>query len=445
MQLAILILLIVANLLLLAVLARLLQQKPKDNTREWKDWLEQRLAAQNAAFERRLSETQSELSAATFSASRSMGEGVQNAVRNMGTMLGENQANQTRLMEHRLKTLESTNEQKLDNMRVSISAGMEAMRADNAKKLEEIRRTVDEELQDTLQKRVTESFKTVSQQLEQVYKGLGEMQSLASDVGGLKQVLSGVKTRGILGEVQLGAILEEILAPEQYATNVATVPGSSQRVEYAVRLPGADGESVWLPIDSKFPGDTYAHLQDAYAAADPAAVEEAARALEAVLRAEAKDIRTKYVAPPYTTNFAILFLPFEGLYAEVVNRGMLEKLQREYQINLAGPSTMAALLNSLQMGFKTLAIQKRSNEVWQVLGAVKTEFEKFSDGLARMQQHLRQTDEDLDRLIGARTRAINRKLREVQTLDGESAARLLELPGISERLPENEPFQSQTE
>lgn len=428
MQLAILILLVTANLLLLAVLARLLSQKPKDNSREWKEWMEQRLAAQSAAVERRLSEMQNELNTATFSAARSMGEGVQNAVRNMGTMLGENQTSQTRLMEHRLKTLESTNEQKLDNMRVSISAGMEAMRADNAKKLEEIRRTVDEELQDTLQKRVSESFKAVSQQLEQVYKGLGEMQNLASDVGGLKQVLSGVKTRGILGEVQLGAILEEILAPEQYATNVATVPGSSQRVEYAVRLPGTDGESVWLPIDSKFPGDTYAHLQDAYADADPAAVEEAARALETVLRTEAKEIRAKYVAPPYTTNFAILFLPFEGLYAEVVNRGLLEKLQREYQINLAGPSTMAALLNSLQMGFKTLAIQKRSNEVWQVLGAVKTEFEKFGEGLARMQQHLRQTDEDLDRLIGARTRAINRKLREVQTLDGESAARLLELP-----------------
>jgi DNA recombination protein RmuC len=236
---------------------------------------------------------------------------------------------------------------------------------------------VDEQLQDTLQKRINESFKAVNEQLEQVYKGLGEMQNLASDVGGLKQVLSGVKTRGILGEIQLGAILEEILAPEQYATNINTIPGSTQRVEYAVRMPGVDGGTVWLPIDSKFPGDTYAHLQDAYASGDTEAVAAARRALETVLRAEAKDIRTKYVEPPYTTNFGILFLPFEGLYAEVVNAGMLEVLQREYQVNVAGPSTMAALLNSLQMGFKTLAIQKRSSEVWQVLGAVKTEFEKF--------------------------------------------------------------------
>ena len=254
------------------------------------------------------------------------------------------------------------------------------------------------------------------------------MQNLAADVGGLKKVLSGVKTRGILGEVQLGAILEEILAPEQYDTNVATVPGSANRVEYAVRLPGSDGGAVWLPIDSKFPGDTYAHLQDAYNSGDPVAVEEAAHALELVLRAEAKDIRTKYVAPPHTTNFAILFLPFEGLYAEVVNRGLMETLQRDYQINLAGPSTMAALLNSLQMGFRTLAIQKRSNEVWQVLGAVKTEFDKFSDGLQKLQTNLRKTDEELDKLVGTRTRAINRKLREVQQLDSADAARLLELP-----------------
>ncbi|MBQ7859208.1 MAG: DNA recombination protein RmuC [Faecalibacterium sp.] len=431
MQYAILALLILANILLLAVLVRLLTAKPKDNTAELRALLDERLALQNAAFERRLSETQSELNSATLSAARTMGDGVQNAVRNMGAMLAENQANHTRLMEQRLRTLESTNEQKLEHIRSSMSAGMEAMRADNARKLEEIRRTVDEELQQTLQKRVSDSFEAVSRQLEQVYKGLGEMQTLAGDVGSLKQVLSGVKTRGILGEVQLGAILEEILAPEQYAVNVATVPGSTNRVEYAVRLPGVDGASVWLPIDSKFPGDTYAHLLDAYNSADPAAVEQAAKALEAVLRLEAKDIRTKYVAPPHTTNFAILFLPFEGLYAEVVNRGLLEKLQREYQVNIAGPSTMAALLNSLQMGFKTLAIQKRSGEVWQVLGAVKTEFEKFSEGLVKMQQRLRQTDEDLDKLIGTRTRAINRKLREVQTLDADSAAQILELPAES--------------
>ena len=338
-------------------------------------------------------------------------------------------------LESRLRTMELSNTQRLEEMRRTLTEGMDAVRAENAKKLDEIRHTVDEQLQDTLQKRVSESFKTVSDQLEQVYKGLGEMQSLAADVGGLKQVLSGVKTRGILGEIQLGAILEEILAPEQYDTNVATVPGSAQRVEFAVKLPGADGQTVWLPIDSKFPGDTYAHLQDAQAAGDAQAVEAARRALEQVIRAEAKDIRTKYVAPPYTTNFGILFLPFEGLYAEVVNLGMVETLQRDYQVNVAGPSTMAALLNSLQMGFKTLAIQKRSNEVWQVLGAVKTEFEKFNEGLVKLQDRLRQSDQELDKLIGTRTKAINRKLRAVQSLDDASAARVLGLEEGAAGLP----------
>ena len=349
---------------------------------------------------------------------------------------------QLQVLETRLKNLEDTNANRLDGVRATLLQGMANIRADNNKKLDEIRGTVDEKLEATLQRRVSESFRAVSTQLEQVYKGLGEMQSLAADVGGLKQVLSGVKTRGILGEIQLGAILEEILAPEQYDTNVATIPGSTQRVEYAIKMPGADGGSVWLPIDSKFPGDTYAHLQDAQASGDAQAVENARHALELVLRAEAKDIREKYVEPPYTTAFGILFLPFEGLYAEVVNAGLLEVLQRDYQVNIAGPSTMAALLNSLQMGFKTLAIQKRSGEVWQLLGAVKTEFDKFGQGLSKMQQRLRQTDEELDNLIGVRSRAISRKLRAVQTMDESAAAALLELdaePGkpVAARLPEN--------
>ena len=348
---------------------------------------------------------------------------------------------QLQVLETRLKNLEDTNANRLDGVRATLLQGMANIRADNNKKLDEIRGTVDEKLEDTLQRRVSESFRAVSTQLEQVYKGLGEMQNLAADVGGLKQVLSGVKTRGILGEIQLGAILEEILAPEQYETNVATIPGSTQRVEYAIRMPGADGGTVWLPIDSKFPGDTYAHLQDAQASGDAQAVENARHALELVLRSEAKDIREKYVEPPYTTTFGILFLPFEGLYAEVVNAGLLEVLQRDYQVNIAGPSTMAALLNSLQMGFKTLAIQKRSGEVWQLLGAVKTEFDKFGQGLSKMQQRLRQTDEELDNLIGVRSRAISRKLRSVQSLDDASAAALLELdtePGrpVAARLPE---------
>ncbi len=332
---------------------------------------------------------------------------------------------QMKAMEERLGHLEQMSEQKLEALRQSMQGSMLEMRQENTKKLEEIRGTVDEKLQDTLQKKITDSFQAVSQQLEQVYKGLGEMQNLASDVGGLKRVLSGVKTRGILGELQLGAILEEILSPEQYDTDVATIPESRERVEFAVKLPGSDGGHVYLPIDSKFPGDTYMHLQEAQAAGDAAALAEARRALTAVLKKSAKDIRDKYVEPPYTTNFGILFLPFEGLYAEVVNQGLIEVLQREYQINVAGPSTMAALLSSLQMGFRTLAIQKRSNEVWQVLGAVKTEFGKFEDVMTRMQGHLKQTSSDLETLMGTRTRAINRKLRDVQELDVQSTQVLL--------------------
>ena len=339
---------------------------------------------------------------------------------------------QMQTMEQRLSHLDQMSEQKLEAMRQSMVSSMLEMRQENAKKLDEIRGTVDEKLQDTLQKKITESFQTVSQQLEQVYKGLGEMQHLASDVGGLKQVLSGVKTRGILGEIQLGAILEEILSPEQYDTNVATIPESRERVEFAVKLPGSDGGRGYLPIDSKFPGDTYMHLQEAAASGNPQAVAEARKALETVLKKSAKDIRDKYVEPPYTTTFGILFLPFEGLYAEVVNMGMIEVLQKEYSINVAGPSTMAALLNSLQMGFRTLAIQKRSSEVWQVLGAVKTEFTKFEDVMQKMQGHLQQTSKDLDTLMGTRTRAINRKLRDVQQLEEPEAQKLLETAGIEE-------------
>ncbi len=429
-------LLITANILLVVVLVRVFTQKQANHTEALKEWLDMRFASQNAALDQKLSAMRLELGNQNITAVRGMSENLQNSVngmstnvqgtvRSMGSMMAEAQAAQSKQIETRLKTLESTNEQKLDNMRVAINTSMEAMRNDNAKKLEQIRHTVEEQLQDTLQKRINESFQSVTTQLEQVYKGLGEMQSLASDVGGLKQVLSGVKTRGILGEIQLGAILSEVLAPEQYETNINTIPNSKNRVEFAIRLPGTDDTPVWLPIDAKFPGDTYAHLQDAYTSGDVAAIELARKALTNVICAEAKDIRTKYVEPPYTTNFAVLFLPFEGLYAEVVNLGLLEKLQREYQVSVAGPSTMAALLTSLQMGFKTLAIQKRSNEVWTVLGAVKSEFDKFGDALVKMQQKMRQTDEDFDKLIGTRTRAIQRKLRQVQVLDAADAVKVL--------------------
>ena len=413
-------LLVVICLLQALLLYRTGKPAARQDDEALKEWLRQQLEAQARVLE----EKQAQQAQQNLAAMAHISDTLQTAVQGMSSTLTAGQNTQQQTMEQRLQGLEASNARKLEEMRKALADGLAAMQAQNAQKLDEIRHTVDEQLQDALQKRVTESFKAVNDQLEQVYKGLGEMQSLAADVGGLKQVLSGVKTRGILGEIQLGAILEEILAPEQYDTNVATIPGSTQRVEYAI------------------PGDTYAHLQDAQASGDAQAVENARHALELVLRSEAKDIREKYVEPPYTTAFGILFLPFEGLYAEVVNAGLLEVLQRDYQVNVAGPSTMAALLNSLQMGFKTLAIQKRSGEVWQLLGAVKTEFDKFGQGLSKMQQRLRQTDEELDNLIGVRSRAISRKLRAVQTLDENTAATLLELdtePGrpVTARLPES--------
>ena len=355
---------------------------------------------------------------------------------------GDATAAQLALLEKRLKGLEDSNAARLDGMRGALVQGLNTIRNDNNRKLDEIRGTVDEKLQDTLQKRISDSFRTVSAQLEQVYKGLGEMQTLAADVGGLKRVLSGVKTRGMLGEVQLGAILQEILAPGQYAENVATVPGSANRVEFAVKLPGQGG-TVWMPIDAKFPGDSYAKMVDARESGDAAAVAAARKQLDTVLRQEAKDIHDKYIEVPYTTAFGVLFLPFEGLYAEVVSSGMTEVLQRDFQISVAGPSTMAALLNALQMGFRTLAIQKRSGEVWQVLAAVKTEFEKFGAGLQAMQRHLNQTGSDLEELIGTRSRAITRKLESVQQLEPGQAADLLGLeldptPGTAPRLRRRE-------
>ena len=363
-----------------------------------------------------------ELEQQLFGLKQDVGAGIQSlgssnvqAIGQLSELLKDNQRMAMEAQRQQLEQLEKSLRTKQENMLFIVK-----------EQLEEIRGTVDEKLQTTLEKRISESFKTVSSQLEQVYKGLGEMQSLANDVGGLKKIMSGVKTRGNLGEYQLSAILAEILAPEQYATNVATVPKSSERVEFAVKLPHEDG-TVYLPIDSKFPAETYAQLRDAQESGDRKAVEAAYKNLEAVIKSEAKDIRTKYVAVPYTTNFAIMFLPAEGLYAEVVSRGMVETLQRDYQVNVAGPSTMAAILNSLQMGFKTLAIQQKSNYAWEVLGAVKTEFEKFGEGLKKMQSHLDMTSKDLDALITTRSNQMQRKLREVERLDDLKAAQLLEL------------------
>lgn len=318
--------------------------------------------------------------------------------------------------ERRLHGFTAETTQNLENIRVTVDQNLRAMQADNNKKLDDMRQIVDEKLQKTLSDRMNQSFQLVNERLEQVYKGLGEMQTLAQGVGDLKKVLTNVKTRGIVGEIQLGAILEDILAPEQYATNVATRPGSRNVVEYAVKLPVEDGGHVWLPIDSKFPGDTYGALRDAYETGSREQIDACVKQLIATLKAEAKDIRDKYLEPPYTTEFGILFLPFEGLYAEAVNRGMVEVLQRDYHVNLAGPSTIAALLNSLQMSFRTIAIQKRSGEVWQVLGAVKTEFDKFEACLTQTQNRLDQASRELDKLVGTRTRAIQRRLRGVTEL-----------------------------
>ena len=320
---------------------------------------------------------------------------------------------QLKVLENRFKTLEANNELKLEAIRSTMTKHLTSIQDENSKKLDAIQTTVNEKLES----KMNESFKLVSERLEQVYKGLGEMQTIASGVGDLKKVLSNVKNRGIIGEIQLGAILEELLSPEQYDREVATVPRSSNHVEFAVKLPGnGDGSFVYLPIDSKFPGDTFAALQDAYDSGSPEAVSDAKKQLAAVIKKCAKDIRDKYVSPPYTTNFGIMFLPFEGLYAEVVNSGLLETLRRDYNVTVTGPSTMAAMLNSLQMGFQTLAIQKKSSQVWEILGSVKTEFQTFAKVLEETQKHIKKVDDDLEKLVGVRTRQINRKLSSIEAI-----------------------------
>ena len=314
----------------------------------------------------------------------------------------------------------------LERIRSTVSDNLEAVRADNTKQLEEMRKTVDEKLQSTLNERLSQSFEQVSKRLEQVYKGLGEMQTLAEGVGDLKRVLSNVKTRGIMGEIQLGSILEDMLAPEQYEYNVVTVPGSSNRVEYAVKIPTDGSGFIWLPIDSKFPGDSYQALLDAQDSGDAVMLDKARKNLVATMKAEAKDIRDKYLEVPHTTEFGIMFLPTEGLYAEAVRLGMTETLQREYRVNIAGPSTMAALVNSLQMAFRTIAIQRRSDEVWKVLGVVKTEFERFETVLTKAQDQVDKVGKQLELLTGTRTRAMKRALRNVESMP--DTAGILNLP-----------------
>lgn len=370
------------------------------------------LARQNEALTQSMKLLGDNLSAAQNSAAQYQRERLDDIIKNVSGSLAQ--------LELRFKSFESENREKLEAIRSVTERQLLGIREDNSKKLEDMRKTVDEKLQQTLESKMNESFKMVSERLEQVYKGLGEMQSLAVGVGDLKKVLSNVKTRGILGEIQLGAILKEILSPQQYDENVATVPGSRNVVEFAVKFPQDDGGFVYLPIDSKFPLDAYSDLQNAYSDGDAQAVKAAVQTLCTRLRGAAKDVHEKYVLSPYTTEFAVIFLPIEGLYAEAVNRGMVEVLQREYKIVIAGPSTMAALLNSLQMGFRTLAIEKRSAEVWTLLGAVKKEFDNFAGVLDSAQKKIEQANSELDKLVGVRTRAINRKLRNVELFDGDS-------------------------
>jgi len=319
------------------------------------------------------------------------------------------------------------NERRLGEMRETLGQGLQLIQADNDKKLEQIRETVDEKLNSTLDKRLGESFRTVSERLEQVYKGLGEMQTLAVGVGDLKRIMTGVKTRGIWGEVQLGALLEQVLAKGQYETNVAVIPGSSDRVEYAICLPGKDEKEgkVYLPIDAKFPSEDYQRLMNATEMGDAEGTETARKALEARIRMEAKRIRDKYIDPPHTTDFAIMFLPAEGLFAEVLRSGnIVEQLQNQYRVVITGPTTLMALLNSLQMGFRTMAIERRSSEVWELLGAVKTEFGRFSDLLSRTQQRLNQASASIED-AARKTRTIQKKLQNVQELGQKEASQMI--------------------
>jgi len=379
----------------------------------------------------------------TASSSKQLREEVSTSLKSLNDSLLKQMTNISELQEGRFKTfsgqladLTQTNEQRLEKMRATVEERLKLLQEDNTRKLDKMRETVDEKLHATLERRLGESFKLVSERLELVHKGLGEMQNLAIGVGDLKKVLSNVKTRGILGEIQLGNILEQILTAEQYATNVITKKGSRDHVEFAIKLPGKNdsGEVVYLPLDAKFPREHYDALIAAYEHGDPAGVEGASKLLEGNIKKFAKDIKDKYIDPPHTTDFGIMFLPVEGLYAEVVRRpGLIETLQRDFKIIITGPTTLAALLNSLQMGFRTLAIEKRSSEVWMLLGAVKTEFGKFGDILDKTQKKLKEATDTIEDAT-KKSRTIERKLKNVQELPSPEPISLLgdvEEPGNS--------------
>jgi len=425
-------LLFLAALAVLLQIVVLLRGRPDGKL----DQLETRFTALDAALERQERELRGELGrlrgeaqeiargdrAEQAQALERFGQGLAGQVGQLGTL----QAQQFEAFGQHLNRLTQSFDARVEQLRLTVETRLGAIQTENAAKLEEMRKTVDEKLHATLEQRLGESFKLVSERLEQVHRGLGEMQTLAAGVGDLKKVLTNVKTRGTWGEVQLANLLEQVLTAEQYAENVATRPKSGDRVEFAIRLPGReDGQPVWLPIDAKFPVEDYQKLVEAQERADVVAVEAAAKALEMRLKDEAKTIREKYIEPPYTTDFAILYLPTEGLYAEALRRpGLVEALQRDQRVSIAGPTTLAAMLNSLQMGFRTLAIEKRSSEVWAVLGAIKTEFGKFGEALAHTRKKLQEASNSIDK-AEVRTRAVTRKLKDVEALPVPEAVALL--------------------
>ncbi len=365
-----------------------------------------------SANQKETGETQSEKIAV-------IGDMITGSIGDMKDMLSENQkrsgenvSDRLNMLETRFKTLESNIIQSLGDMRQSVTTRLTDIREDNEKRLNAIEKTVNEKLDS----KIDDKFRLVSERLEQVYKGLGEMQSIASGVDDLKKVLLNVKSRGVMGEIQLGAILNQILAHEQYAENVETIPNTGKYVEFAVKLPGSDdgNEIIYLPIDSKFPGDAYSNLQNAYDTEDKNKIKDARKKLFDSVRKSAKDIRDKYVQPPYTTNFGIMFLPFEGLYAEIANSGLIEEMQSNYNIVITGPSTLAAMLNTLRMGFNTLAISKKTSEVWDLLKDVRAQFDKFTEDLSKAGDHIRMAGEDIDRLINTDAKKLTRRLDKAE-------------------------------
>ena len=380
------------------------------------------LEAQLASFEKNQERTERALKdeiaknrEEAISNSRQLREEIVNNMARIANL----QKDQLDIFSKQLTTLTQSNEQRLDKMRETVEERLKSLQEDNAKKLDKMRETVDEKLHKTLEERLSQSFQVVSERLELVHKGLGEMQTLAVGVGDLKKVLSNVKTKGIFGEILLGDILEQILSPEQYAKNVFIKKGSKESIEFAIKLPGRDdsGEPVYLPLDSKFIEADFKLLVDAYEHGDHTTIEKASKVFESKIKDRAKEIRDNYIDPPNTTDFAIMFLPVEGLYAEVARRtSLLEILQRDCKVIITGPTTLSAFLNSLQMGFKTLAIEKRSSEVWKILGAVKTEFENFGNVLKKARKKIDEAGDEIDDLVGKRTRQIQRKLKNVQEL-----------------------------